>query len=169
MAWCWTSDKPSPEPMLEYSYRLSFLKAKANLETLQATKTWIESDGSKLKTDCNQIFQNIEAKTKPPTFYWQLFQMHFLEWISSYLIWISLKLIIKAPVDKTIIGSADGLGSNWLICPEGRVIVNSLWPSNARWRQIWVNIGSGNGLLLDGTKPLPEPMLTDHQWSQVTY
>ena len=30
-------------------------------------------------------------------------------------------------------------------------------------RQIWVNIGSGNGLLPDGTKPLPEPMLTYHQ------
>ena len=25
---------------------------------------------------------------------------------------------------------------------------------------IWANIGSGNGLLADGTKPLPEPMLT---------
>ena len=25
---------------------------------------------------------------------------------------------------------------------------------------IWVNIGSGNGLLPDGTKPSPEPMLT---------
>ena len=24
-------------------------------------------------------------------------------------------------------------------------------------------IGSGNGLLTDGTKPLPEPMLTYHQ------
>ena len=31
--------------------------------------------------------------------------------------------------------------------------------------EIWVNIGSGNGLLPDGTKPLPEPMLTDNQWS----
>ena len=28
--------------------------------------------------------------------------------------------------------------------------------------EIWVNIGSGNGLFPDGTKPLPEPMLTDH-------
>ena len=27
--------------------------------------------------------------------------------------------------------------------------------------KIWVKIGSGNGLLPDGTKPLPEPMLTD--------
>ena len=29
--------------------------------------------------------------------------------------------------------------------------------------RIWVNIGLGNGLLPDGTKPLPEPMLTYHQ------
>ena len=27
----------------------------------------------------------------------------------------------------------------------------------------WVNIGSGNDLLPDGTKPLPEPMSTYHQ------
>ena len=32
-----------------------------------------------------------------------------------------------------------------------------------------VNIGSGNDLVPDGTKPLPEPMLTDHQWIQVTF
>ena len=30
--------------------------------------------------------------------------------------------------------------------------------------QIWLNIDSGNGLLPDGTKPLPEPMLIYHQW-----
>ena len=30
-----------------------------------------------------------------------------------------------------------------------------------------VNIGSGNGLLPDGTKPLPEPMLIDHQWGHM--
>ena len=29
--------------------------------------------------------------------------------------------------------------------------------------EIWVNIGSGNGLLPDGTKPLPETMWTYHQ------
>ena len=37
---------------------------------------------------------------------------------------------------------------------------HSLWPSDAIWLHIWVNIGSGNGLLPDGIKPLPEPMLT---------
>ena len=29
---------------------------------------------------------------------------------------------------------------------------------------VYVNIGAGNGLLPDGTKPLPEPMLTNAQW-----
>ena len=33
---------------------------------------------------------------------------------------------------------------------------------------IWVNIDSGNGLLPDGTKPLPEPMLTYHKYGPVT-
>ena len=33
----------------------------------------------------------------------------------------------------------------------------------------WVNIASGNGLVTDGTKPLPEPMLTDHQRSPVKF
>ena len=32
-----------------------------------------------------------------------------------------------------------------------------------------VNIGSGNGLLPDGTKPLPTPILTNHQWHLVTF
>ena len=35
--------------------------------------------------------------------------------------------------------------------------------------EIWVNIGSGNGLLPDGTKPLPEAMLTSHQWGPVAF
>ena len=37
----------------------------------------------------------------------------------------------------------------------------------ASW--IWVNISSGNGLLPDGTKPLPDPMLTYHQWGLTTF
>ena len=45
-----------------------------------------------------------------------------------------------------------------------------LWPSDALCKQRFgVNIGSVNGLLPDGNKPLPEPMLTDHQWSPVTF
>ena len=38
-----------------------------------------------------------------------------------------------------------------------------MWPSDAVGDMDLVNIGSGNGLLPDGTKPLPEPMLTYHQ------
>ena len=33
--------------------------------------------------------------------------------------------------------------------------------------EIWVNIGSGNGLLPDGTKPLPERMLSSVRSSDI--
>ena len=32
---------------------------------------------------------------------------------------------------------------------------------------IWVNIGSSNGLVPNGTKPLPEPKLTYHWWGSL--
>ena len=35
--------------------------------------------------------------------------------------------------------------------------------------KIWVNIDWGNGLLLDGTKALPEPTLTYHQWGSLVF
>ena len=35
--------------------------------------------------------------------------------------------------------------------------------------QVWVNIGSNNGLLPDGTKPLPEPMLMYDQLGHVAF
>ena len=35
--------------------------------------------------------------------------------------------------------------------------------------KIWVNIGSGNGLVPTGIKPLPEPMLSFHQCGPVTF
>ena len=35
--------------------------------------------------------------------------------------------------------------------------------------EIWVNIGSGNVLLPDGTKPLPKPILIDHQGILIKY
>ena len=47
--------------------------------------------------------------------------------------------------------------------------INSFWPNNAKLWQTWVNISSGNGLLPDGTKPLPEPMLNHHQKGGVTF
>ena len=44
--------------------------------------------------------------------------------------------------------------------------VDSLWSSDAIWRQ---RSRSGYGLVPRGTKPLPEQMMTDHQWSPVTF
>ena len=52
----------------------------------------------------------------------------------------------------------------------GDIMSVSLWPSEAIWRQpIRVKIGSGNGLLPDGTKPLPKPMLTYHKRHSVAF
>ena len=42
--------------------------------------------------------------------------------------------------------------------------LKSLQPSDAKWQHIYeLKNGSGNGLLSDGTKPLPEPILTYRQ------
>ena len=48
--------------------------------------------------------------------------------------------------------------------------VNTLWPSDAIFRHIiWVNIVPANGLLCNGTKPLPGPVLTYHRWSFLAF
>ena len=51
-------------------------------------------------------------------------------------------------------------------CPSTEMVKHIVAWCRHMATQIWVNIGSGNGLLPDGTKPLPEPMLT-HQWVPV--
>ena len=55
--------------------------------------------------------------------------------------------------------------SKIFLCPTEKFSmtrVDSLWPCDAILTTItvWVNIGPGNGLLPDGTKPSPESMLT---------
>ena len=58
----------------------------------------------------------------------------------------------------------------WLSGKTNAITPITHWPSYAIWQQKFcVNIVSGNGLLPDGTKPLPQPMLTDHQWSPVKF
>ena len=47
--------------------------------------------------------------------------------------------------------------------------VNLLWPSDSIWWQRSGNTSSDKGLLSDSTKSLPELMLTDYQWSPVTF
>ena len=58
----------------------------------------------------------------------------------------------------------------WLSGKTNAITPITHWPSYAIGQpKFCVNIGSGNGLLPDGTKPLPQPMLTDHQWSPVKF
>ena len=55
----------------------------------------------------------------------------------------------------------------WCLAPM-HGLINSLWLSDTIWHQIsWWTLAH-NGLLPDSNKPLPEPMLTDHQWGLVT-
>ena len=55
-----------------------------------------------------------------------------------------------------------------VICSNAyQLIYDNIWQHMAT--ENWVNIGSGNGLLPDGTKPLPQPMLTYHQKGVVTF
>ena len=44
-----------------------------------------------------------------------------------------------------------------------------LWCHIIWHHKTWVSNGSGNGMLPDSTKPLPEPLLTNHQWGHVAY
>ena len=58
-----------------------------------------------------------------------------------------------------------------MIIDKFEICFHDWTPQNGHWTHKglvtpygeWVNIGSGNGLLRNGTKPLPEPMLTYHQ------
>ena len=61
---------------------------------------------------------------------------------------------------------------NYGYMSDASFLVNSLWPGDAMW---WhklgstINIGWCVGLLPDGTKPLPQPLFTDHQESRVAF
>ena len=63
------------------------------------------------------------------------------------------------------------LKSRWLLAavfaerPMTYLIV--AWRHMATW--VSVNIGLGHGLLRDGIKPLPEPMLTNCEWCIVLF
>ena len=51
------------------------------------------------------------------------------------------------------------------LCVINFNFINSWWPRDSiMWNRSGSTLISGNGLLPDGTKPIPEPMLTNHQW-----
>ena len=97
-------------------------------------------------------------------------------WISIH---ISLKYIPKGPINNNpALGQIMAwrwTGDKPLSEPKAVLFTDAntchlasmSWLIVAQWchmvTKIWVNIGSGNGLLPDGTKPLPEPMLTYRQ------
>ena len=62
------------------------------------------------------------------------------------------------------------LGFVKFACSTGIWTVNLLWTSDTIWwHRNWVNIGSGNGLVPDGAKPLLEPLLIGPQSLIIAY
>ena len=63
--------------------------------------------------------------------------------------------------------------SLWRQCdalPEVILIFNSLWPCDMIWWHRWRSaLAQGDGLLPDGTKPLPGLMLIYHRWGSVVF
>ena len=111
---------------------------------------WIEPHKSKLqiliKIQCIWIINTLTLKKWLP--FCRHFHVHFLQW-------------------KYLYSDDCSQGFMWQHVNINNMSTLTHWGLMAT--EIWVNIGSGNGLLPDGTKPLPEPMLTDHQWSSVTF
>ena len=86
---------------------------------------------------------------------------------------LSLKIGVSNIVSVVV---ADGLVSNahknaplWIWSFSLNKIKDKIWNLNTsliffkQFSMYRVNIGSGNGLLPDGTKPSPEPMFTTHE------
>ena len=48
-------------------------------------------------------------------------------------------------------------------------LIIAYWRHIAKLMRTSVNIGSGNGLLPDGSKPLPGPMSANHHWGFVAF
>ena len=117
---------------------------------------------------------NVHSTVEPA--YWDLVSLIKNTYISSFAWHGFHKILFILPVVKDLEVTLYRSHCTWISRVEIRYYLhngfptlakwhlNSLWPSDAIWWQIWVKLGSGNGLLPDGTKPLPEPMLTDHQW-----
>ena len=89
----------------------------------------------------------------------------FISWQLTY--WCPLK-VHHTPWEKLITNlirkSKDPIYENWWywVCKSNLTHCGLIRHIAT---EIWVNIGSGNGLLPDGTKPLPERMLSNHQRS----
>ena len=82
---------------------------------------------------------------------------HVKCWMHSLLSWESILNNCTHNIDLNVINKQS-------ISSKFSILFVALWH-----HLVTENIGSDNGLLPDGTKPLPEPMLTDHQWSPVSF
>ena len=87
----------------------------------------------------------------------------FLIGVTRYIYpyrWLKSKFTISQDVDVLYEIDLTVLLTQWSYVSL-HLIIMTYWRHLADY--IWVNNGSGNGLLLDGTKPLPGPKLAYHE------
>ena len=163
MAWRRAGDKPLSEPMMVS------LPTHICVTRLQWVKAWMSNDVPQKIMRCN-YFSMLKCH-----YLVCLLALSLMSYLVMYITTISYHVYIygcpiwTSDLGFLILGDFDSVIAQLLGGFCSWTFFNSLWPSDAILRQIWVNIGSGNGVLPDGTKPLPEPMLTDHQWSPLTF
>ena len=116
----------------------------------------------KILNTCAILLLGNDRKCKYILCFWKYIQHARVNWVIK--IWIvcgaSDDTVFLCIVDVKLCSDQTDIFMNYMWC--FKLTLNSLWPSDNIWWQIWVNIGPGNGLLPDGTKPLPETMLTSH-------
>ena len=120
----------------------------------------------------------------------QHFQMHFIWWKTWISIEILLKFFIKDLIDNMLAlvqlmaWHQKWLGTKVIIWTNDDLVYWHKYASMGYMRQwvnalcglvipyddmIWANIGPGNGLLPDGTKPLPQQRLFNSQSDPVEF
>ena len=139
IAWCWTGDKLFSEPMITQCTATPGL-----YELINKVEVW--------------LIQSLHM-LRCLIFGWD----RFLNLIASVFMWIFNVRTISYLTKGLYCQEQDFKIHKEFSKLVPAMLGKSLRPSDAIWRQIWVNIGSSNGLLPDGTKPLPEPMMTSHQ------
>ena len=109
-----------------------------------------------------QVPSSLHGKSGGHSNWWQ-----FLELLSWYPTAVGHVLVLWARISTRFLQFMLYI---LMDCAHILTMINSLWPSDTTWRhRTGIDIGWGNGLLPGSTKPLPEPMLTYHQYSPVTF
>ena len=117
----------------------------------------------RLKSSATQLFVVLTQNIKDPYWWSFMFGVNRRPMCSSHKDLTNTESVCTS-WHHHVADNSSTWGLVQLCC--GAFFINSLWPSDTIWRP-----RSGSTLdqeMADGTKPLPQPMLTYNQWGPVT-